>query len=57
MLYKFYKQSQHPDEISKEQLRLDDEEIETPNSDTRVHEVTIPEGLFDMHGMWRPNAC
>lgn len=48
MLYKFYKQSQHHDEISKEQLRLDDDEIETPNSDTRVHEVTIPEGLFDM---------
>lgn len=48
MLYKFYKQSQHHDEISKEQLRLNDEEIETPNSDTRVHEVTIPEGLFDM---------
>ena len=48
MLYKFYKQSRHHDEISKEQLRLDDEEIETSNFDTRVHEVTIPEGLFDM---------
>lgn len=48
MLYKFYKQSQPHDEISKEQLQLDDEEIDTPNSDTRVYEVTIPEGLFDM---------
>lgn len=48
MLYKFYKQSQQQDEIPKEQLQLDDEEIDTPNSDTRVYEVTIPEGLFDM---------
>ena len=47
MLYKFYRQSQQHELISKEQLQLDDEEIDTPNSDTRVYEVTIPEGLFD----------
>lgn len=50
MLFKFYKQLRikQYDQISDDELPINLEQIDTPNSDTRGVVVRIPQGLFDV---------